>query len=40
MEILLSAISQGAIWTVMGIGVYITFRVLNEADLTTEASFT
>ncbi|MDD7541383.1 MAG: ABC transporter permease [Mobiluncus porci] len=40
MEILLSALSQGAIWTVMGIGVYITFRVLNEADLTTEASFT
>lgn len=40
MEILLSALAQGAIWTVMGIGVYITFRVLNEADLTTEASFT
>lgn len=36
----MSALSQGAIWTVMGIGVYITFRVLNEADLTTEASFT
>lgn len=40
MSILISAISQGAIWTIMGIGVYITFRVLNEADLTTEASFT
>ena len=40
MDILLSALSQGAIWTIMGIGVYITFRVLNEADLTTEASFT
>ncbi|MDR6939106.1 ABC transporter permease [Arcanobacterium hippocoleae] len=40
MDIILSAISQGAIWTIMGIGVYITFRVLNEADLTTEASFT
>ncbi|MDP9801006.1 putative ABC transport system permease protein [Arcanobacterium wilhelmae] len=40
MEIVLSALSQGAIWTLMGIGVYITFRILNEADLTTEASFT
>ena len=40
MDILLSALSQGAIWTIMGIGVYITFRVLNEADLTTESSFT
>ncbi len=40
MDILLSAVSQGAIWTIMGIGVFITFRVLNEADLTTEASFT
>ena len=40
MDILLSAVSQGAIWTIMGMGVFITFRVLNEADLTTEASFT
>ncbi|MFC5281643.1 ABC transporter permease [Arcanobacterium canis] len=40
MDIVLSALSQGAIWTLMGIGVYITFRILNEADLTTEASFT
>ena len=40
MDVLLSALSQGAIWTIMGIGVYITFRVLGEADLTTEASFT
>ena len=24
----------------MGMGVYITFRILNEPDLTTEASFT
>lgn len=40
MEILLSALSQGAIWTIMGMGVFVTFRVLNEADLTTESSFT
>ncbi|EEZ92269.1 ABC transporter permease [Mobiluncus mulieris] len=40
MDIILSALSQGAIWTVMGMGVYITFRILNEPDLTTEASFT
>lgn len=40
MDIILSALAQGAIWTVMGIGVYITFRILNEPDLTAEASFT
>lgn len=40
MDIILSALAQGAIWTVMGMGVYITFRILNEPDLTTEASFT
>ena len=30
------AIAQGLIWGIMAIGVYITFRVLDVADLTVE----
>lgn len=33
------AIAQGLIWGIMAIGVYITFRVLNIADLTVDGSF-
>ena len=36
----LGAISQGLLWGIMAIGVYITYRVLNYADLTAEGSFT
>ena len=32
-------IVQGLIWGVMALGVYITFRVLNESDLTVDGSF-
>ena len=32
------AVSQGLIWGVMAIGVYITFRVLDIADLTVDGS--
>jgi ABC-type uncharacterized transport system permease subunit len=31
---------MGLLWGVMAIGVYITYRVLNYADLTAEGSFT
>jgi len=37
---LLGAISQGLLWGVMALGVYITYRILNYADLTAEGSFT
>jgi len=37
---LLNALSQGLLWGVMAIGVFITFRILNYADLTAEGSFT
>ena len=33
------AISQGLIWGIMAIGLYITFRVLNVSDLTVDGSF-
>lgn len=32
-------IAQGLIWAVMALGVYLTFRVLNIADLTVDGSF-
>ncbi len=35
-----SAISLGILWGIMSLGVYITFRVLNFADLTVDGSFT
>ena len=30
--------AQGLIWGIMAIGVYITFRILDVADLTVDAS--
>ena len=40
LNMLLNALSQGLLWGVMAIGVFITFRILNYADLTAEGSFT
>ncbi|MGX7013911.1 ABC transporter permease [Vagococcus silagei] len=36
---LISTIGQGLLWSVLGIGIFLTFRVLNFPDLTTEGSF-
>ncbi|MCQ2478436.1 MAG: ABC transporter permease [Clostridia bacterium] len=33
------AVAQGVIWGIMAIGVYITFRILDLADLTVDGSF-
>ena len=33
------AVAQGLIWGIMAIGVFITFRVLDIADLTVDGSF-
>ena len=33
-----SAVSQGVIWGIMAIGVYITYRILDVADLTVDGS--
>ena len=32
-------VAQGIIWGIMALGVYITFRVLKESDLTVDGSF-
>lgn len=34
-----SAIAQGVLWGIMALGVYITFRILDIADLTVDGSF-
>ena len=34
-----SGVAQGIIWGIMALGVYITFRVLKESDLTVDGSF-
>ena len=34
------AITQGIIWGIMALGIYVTFRLLDVADLTVDGSFT
>ena len=34
-----AGVAQGIIWSLMALGVYITFRVLGIADLTVDGSF-
>ena len=34
-----SAVVQGLIWGIMALGVYITYRILNFADLSVDGSF-
>ena len=33
------SVSQGLIWGIMAIGVYVTYRILDVADLTVDGSF-
>ena len=40
MQVLISTLSQGLIWTILTLGVFITFRILNFADMTAEGSLT
>ena len=32
------AVSQGLIWGIMALGVYVTYRILDVADLTVDGS--
>ncbi|WP_427040336.1 ABC transporter permease [Enterococcus hirae] len=38
-SIFLSSASQGMLWALLAIGVFLTFRILDIADLTAEGSF-
>ncbi len=40
MEFIIGAVAQGLLWAVMAIGVYVTYRILDIADLTAEGCFT
>ena len=37
-DLLMPTIAQGLLWAIMALGVYITYRVLDIADLTVEGS--
>lgn len=39
MDLILSSISQGLLWSILAMGVYLTYRILDVADLTVEGSF-
>ncbi|BAN92569.1 ABC transporter permease [Streptococcus dysgalactiae subsp. equisimilis] len=39
MSLVLSSLSQGLLWSIMAIGVYLTFRISDIADLTAEGSY-
>ncbi|GAP03303.1 ribose/xylose/arabinose/galactoside ABC-type transporter permease [Fructobacillus pseudoficulneus] len=39
MSIVVSSISQGILWAVLGLALFLTFRILNFADMTVEGSF-
>lgn len=36
---IVSIISQGFVWAILGLGIFMTFRILNFPDMTTEGSF-
>ena len=39
MDLVISSISQGILWGVLSLGLFISFRILNIADMTTEGAF-
>ena len=39
LELVVGTITQGLLWSLLAIGVFITFRVLDIADLTVEGTF-
>ncbi|WP_418940359.1 ABC transporter permease [Parasutterella sp.] len=39
LDLVLSTVSQGLLWTIMALGVFLTFRVLDIADLSVEGTF-
>lgn len=39
MELIVSAIGQGLLWAILGLGLFLTFRILDIADMTVEGTF-
>lgn len=40
MSVILGSVSEGLLWGLLAMGVYLTYRILNVADMTVEGSFT
>ena len=36
---IISSVSQGLLWGILGLGIYLTFRILKFPDMTTKGSF-
>lgn len=39
MNLVVSAIGQGLLWALLGVGLYLTFRILDFCDMTVEGTF-
>lgn len=39
MNLVVSAIGQGLLWALLGLGLYLTFRILDFCDMTVEGTF-
>lgn len=39
MNLIVSSIGQGLLWALLGLGLYLTFRILNFADMAVEGTF-
>lgn len=39
MSIIVSSIGQGLLWAILGVALFLTFRILNFPDMTVEGSF-
>ena len=39
LDLLISTVGQGLQWSVLALGVFLTFRILDIADLSVEGSF-
>ena len=36
MSMIVSTIGQGLLWAILGVALFLTFRILNFADMTVE----
>ena len=36
---IISIVSQGLVWAILGLGIFMTFRILNFPDMTVEGTF-
>lgn len=39
MDIIISAILQGVLWSILSLGLFVSYRILKIADMTTEGAF-